>query len=119
MSNRLMLVYRGNVNDAGVRCKDIPLHPLVEKASGENHNHLNPNSEASENVKPAEMKAAVPMVESNRQNLAPLLFAGSCVTRILITQAPENRVLLRAEVPQTKGLDDSFRFHGGVGSKPG
>lgn len=61
-------LWKGNVNDAGVRNKDIPLHPLVEKASGENHNPFNPNSEASEKVKTCRNEGNVPMVERNGRN---------------------------------------------------
>lgn len=61
-------LWKGNVNDAGVRNKDIPLHPLVEKASGENHNHFNPKSEASEKVKTCRNEGKVPMVERNGRN---------------------------------------------------
>lgn len=59
------------------------------------------------------MKAAVPTVESNGWNWAPLLFVKSCVTRILISQVTwRSGSVLLSGLKFCRGLNNSFTFHG-------
>lgn len=86
-SSKLALAWRErtNINDAGIRSEDIPLNPLMEKASGESH--FCPSSvfvfeqevekyprKCQRKWRPAEIKAGVPMVKSNGWHLAPVCF---------------------------------------------